>query len=185
MIRWPTLLSTLAAATLLACGGGGPGEVCIAAGTTTDADDPEVLFNGTCVAEGELFSDSYDCDLVEGPCSSVRLGATIEVGDPDPERLDDPDLAWSTAQLASCSCICCHNEDGVSAHIWSWDYAPAWTDTISSERLETLMEYAGHRGDILQPEENNGFRRDIIGLPTNDPERMRAFAQRELARRGE
>jgi hypothetical protein len=70
----------------------------------------------------------------------------------------------------------------LSAHIYSWNFAPAWTDSLDTERLESLVD-DGTREDDIAPENNNGFSRLATGLPSTDGDRLKAFFQRELERR--
>ncbi len=158
---------------------------CLSDGVAYDEVPQDSIFNGTCVAEGERFDASYSCEKVEGPCTDVERGqASRQVDEPDPARLTDPDLGWAQDQLLSCSCSCCHRDAGVSAHVWSSDFVDAvWTDSASDARLQALLEYPPHPGE-LAAEDNNGFTRDDLAMPTTDPARMRAFLERELLRRG-
>lgn len=169
---------------LSACGEQGS---CLADGVRYEELPEGSIFNGTCVPEGQRFGEQFDCDLVEGPCTDAERGQpSVQVIDPDPERLTDPDLGWASAQVASCSCSCCHNDAGVSAYVWSHDFAnEVWTDSMNTDRLRALAEYPVHTGNILSPDENHGFHRDQTGLPTTDPDRLRAFLEREIARRGD
>ncbi|MCO4770790.1 MAG: hypothetical protein KDA24_12230 [Deltaproteobacteria bacterium] len=178
-------LALLLPALMAACGGSE--SVCLSDGVQYDELPEGAIFNGTCVSEGERFDDRYSCDMVEGPCRDEPHGTpSSQVTNPDPERLNDPDLDWAQAQAASCSCSCCHRDSGVSADIWSYDFeGGAWTDSMNTDRLRRLAEYPSHTGNVLSPEENFGFRRDETGMPTTDPDRLRAFLEREVMRRGD
>jgi hypothetical protein len=149
---------------------------------TPNDGEPTGVENGTCAPEGAAFTDHFSCDGIAGPCPSTdERGARAQVP-ADATRQDDPDLAWSAQQIRACSCSCCHNDDGLAAHVYSWNFAPAWTDSLSTERLETLA--AGDYDDEdISPSENNGFSRLISDIPSTDGERMRAFFERELNRR--
>ena len=85
-------------------------------------------------------------------------------------------------QLQSCSCSCCHNNAGESAHIWSWDFDPVWTDSIETERLERLASTLG-RVDNIAPLGNEGFSRSISDFPSTDGQRFVDYLLREQARR--
>jgi hypothetical protein len=149
---------------------------------TPNDGEPTGVENGTCAPDGESFTDHFSCDGIAGPCPSTdERGASARVS-PDASRQDDPDLAWSAQQIRACSCSCCHNDDGLAAHIYSWNFSPAWTDSLNTERLESLATGDG-RDDDLSPGENNGFSREISDIPSTDGNRMKAFFQRELSRR--
>jgi hypothetical protein len=139
--------------------------------------------NGTCAPEGERFVDNFSCDEVVGPCAKSEATGAFARVEEDAARLEDPDLEWSKQQLEACSCICCHDSVGQGSLFWAYDFGPAWTDSVSTELVERLVEgeFAGFQS--IPPAENNGFTRDPLGFPTNDPDRMRAFFERELARR--
>lgn len=140
--------------------------------------------NGTCAPEGEAFLDRYSCEGVQGQSPTTEATASAQVAAPDPSRLEDPDLAWSAGQLESCSCVCCHVSEGIAGYSWAADFAPAWTDSASDGALSSLAGPPPHFLEILPPEENHGFERELTGMPSTDPERMLAFLRRELARRG-
>ncbi|MFT7520485.1 MAG: hypothetical protein ACI9MC_002634 [Kiritimatiellia bacterium] len=140
--------------------------------------------NGTCAPEGEVFTDHYSCDGVEGPSRGDEPPGAVARVDENPARALDPDLPWVQDQLAACSCICCHNNNGESAHIWSWDFEPVWTDSIETDRLERMAsEDAFRPGDNIDPTTNNGFSRVISGIPSTDGERLMEYLRREVERR--
>lgn len=171
---------TLLAAVLAGC----DDKVCTPAGEYDGDGPPPGVTNGTCAPEEQLFTDHFSCNGIQGPCpSSDERGAKRRVAE-DASRLGDPDLAWSTAQLTSCSCTCCHHDGGLSAHVWSWDFAPVWTDSLDTERLKTLAARPTDPHEDIAPADNNGFSRVESDIPSTDGVRMRAFLERELARRG-
>ncbi len=142
--------------------------------------------NGTCAPHGELFLDHFTCDEVEGPSSTDRSDehASTKVSAPDPARLDDPDLAWITAELAACSCVCCHNDTGIGAYRWSYEFEPTFIDSVDDEVLLRFTDPPPPHAPKIPPEENNGFARGEFGFPSTDKQRFEAFIDRELARRG-
>jgi hypothetical protein len=153
-------------------------EVC----TPSGEGEANGVQNGTCAPEGERFTDHFSCEGVEGPCAGGgERGAKAQVA-ADPATQSDPDLAWSANQIRACSCSCCHNNQGVAAHIYSWDFAPAWTDSLSTERLERVVGEYNSDEDIAAAD-NNGFSRLGTGIPSTDPTRLSAFLARELERR--
>src|SRR5688572_19689452 len=102
-------------------------------------DVNQAIKNGTCAAENTAFEDTYECSRVEGPCPGSSGEASAKVAE-DPSRLEDPDLAWSVAQLDACTCSCCHDVGGVGDHRWSSNFTPAWTDSAETRVLRILLE---------------------------------------------
>ena len=175
-MRWvPTLMFLAVAA---ACGDS-EGEV-DDDGFLAPLDNGQIR-NGTCVAEGSLFRDEYDCSLVEGPTPGSTDPATSHAGAADPARVEDPDAAWALSQLRSCSCVCCHGEGGRGASYWSTDFEPFWVDSARDSALESLGPSPDRtpHSEYLNPEKNHGFVREQ-GPPTTDPDRMAAFFQRQI-----
>ena len=149
---------------------------------TKPFQDPfaDEIINGTCAPEGETFTSVYSCETVQGAISILPTGAVSKV-EYNPATLEDPDYEWVAEQLSACSCTCCHTNNGTGTHIWSSTFEPAWTDSADSDLLESLLRPLG--GDAPIAEENNGFSTDSTFHPTTNPERFRAFIERELARR--
>ena len=140
------------------------------------------ITNGTCVPDGQRFDDTYDCSLVEGPGPGSPAPPSSKVTNADPARVEDPDATWAQEQLSSCSCMCCHNDQGGKGAVyWAVDFEPFWVDSVTDSGLRKLAgEGEAHdRSGYLNPEKNNGFSR-IKGPPTTDPDRMQAFMQRQL-----
>lgn len=145
--------------------------------------------NGRCVPEGHLFTDYFSCPSIVGPQGDPSIDSAAQVVNPDPARLEDPDLEWSVGQLRACSCICCHGPPGSppdgptgeGRYLWDYTFAPTWTDSVSNTGLSKLSSAP----PVTSPpaETNHGFDRNTITLPTNNPARMKAFLQRELERR--
>jgi hypothetical protein len=126
---------------------------CLDQGQAMDAD--------TCVAvvaaDGRLPGQSY-----------YHAGAAPPP-DPDP-RLRDPDYLWLRAQIDRCTCACCHTSSygGPGAYSWDLDFRPNWIDSATDWSLGVL---AG-----INPSENQL-------LPSEDPERVLAIVNQEIARR--
>jgi hypothetical protein len=110
--------------------------------------------------------------------------------DPAAMRPEEPEFAnelqWVTGQIQSGACTCCHDsaKDGYAAR---WDIAVGgpWIDQFSSRGLAIMA------GRLDSPAfgtkagvDINGFSREKSGASTTDPDRMRAFFDAELARRG-
>jgi hypothetical protein len=139
--------------------------------------------------EGRSFTDYADCDVVftQRPYYPVAPYGTTASDDP---RLEDDafmaEVEWARQQVASTGCVCCHAvapaPQGPS--LWYID-EPIWTDTVSDSGLALFAGWADSRSLGAYPaSENNGFDRDAVGLPSTDVDRMRAFIEGELSRRG-
>ncbi len=179
MPRLFSLLSSLllaVVAPLLGC----DDERCHPSGSEVE-DEDKAIKNGTCGPENTAFEDTYECSRVEGPCASSSGEASAKVAE-DPTRLEDPDLAWATAQLGACSCTCCHHIGAIADHRWAWDFSPVWTDSATGSVLRELIEEADP-DYAIDGAKNNGFSVHALHLPTTDAARMRGFIERELARR--
>jgi hypothetical protein len=67
--------------------------------------------------------------------------------------------------------------------VWSSDFEEeVWTDSANDARLLDMISSPSHPGQV-RPEDNFGFSRDELGIPSSDPDRLRAFIERELDRR--
>ena len=140
--------------------------------------------NGTCVAHGDLFTDEYSCTTVQGPTPESTDPASSKVTNPDPDRLTDPDIEWMTEELFACSCICCHINTGAGGYVWSAEFEPVFTDSISDDLLLRFIGPPPVAGNGIPPEDNHGFDREETGIPTTDAARMKAYIDREITRRG-
>lgn len=141
--------------------------------------------------EGRLFSDYADCDVVISQRPYWAASAEVDVAADDP-RLTDPDwqdeYAWVTAQVEASACICCHSVDEApngEPSGWNLQAAPIWTESLDDDGMAMMAGWVDSSVfGAFAPEDNNGFARDLTGLPSTDPQRMRAFWEGELARRG-
>ena len=143
-----------------------------------------------CTEEGRNFEDYASCDVVrtQRPYSPVPPNDTEPANDP---RLQDADyaaeLAWVKGQLNSCACACCH-KDSITpngAAIFDTDAAGNFANTFTNYGLAFAARafdssYLGN----YPAAENNGFSRDVAGLPSTDQQRMKAFFTAELEHRG-
>ncbi|MCB9540404.1 MAG: proteinase inhibitor [Myxococcales bacterium] len=163
-----------------------------AAGEPPGATDGEVctptIISGS-TEPGRRYADYADCDVVrtQRPYYPRAPEAPGTEGDP---RLDDADymgeLAWVKQQAEASACACCHtaSDTPMGAAVWDTEAGPLWIDTVSDEALAMLGGYTDSAAfGFLPAGENNGFDRSTTGLPTTDVERLRAFVERELARR--
>ncbi|MEL6349964.1 MAG: proteinase inhibitor, partial [Myxococcota bacterium] len=144
-----------------------------------------------CTEEGRRFSDYASCDDVRSQRGYYPLDASGFETPPDDPVWDDPDfwteLAWVTTQVESCGCICCHSTETAPQGPSNWfvESGGIWTDSMFESGL---AQSAGWVDSSLlgffDAADNNGFDRDGYGFPSTDPERMQAFFEGELARRG-
>jgi hypothetical protein len=141
--------------------------------------------------EGRRYIDYASCESVY--TQRPYWAAAVEAGTPD----DDPryesekymdNHEWFTSQVESTACVCCHSteaapEAGPSG--WYIEASGLWIDTIDDDGLAMLAGWIDSTAfGAFHPEENNGFSRDVTGVPTSDPGRMKAFLETELSRRG-
>jgi hypothetical protein len=138
---------------------------------------------------GRRFADYADCDVVR---TQRPFWSAPPAREPDPNdpRLEDAqfaaELAWVTEQVAASGCTCCHDSSS-SSTVAQWDVAAAgvWLDTLSDPGLALFAGLAD--SSVLgayEPEDANGFARELTGVPSTDPERMQAFMLAELDARG-
>lgn len=139
---------------------------------------------------GRYFPDYASCEVVltQRPYAPVPPAATPSPEDP---RLQDPDfmgeLAWAKRQLQATGCTCCHDSGALGIPASQWDLAadPIWLDTLSNNGLALFAGLADSSVLGAYPAADNfGFDRSVVGVPTTDPERMKAFMLLELERRG-
>ena len=147
-----------------------------------EPDPDRVVVNGSCAPAGESFLDSYSCDTIEGPTGDPGVPSTAKV-EHNPETLGDPDYDWVLEQAAACSCSCCHSDGAQGQSIWNVQFSPAFTDSADDARLSALMGISGDNHGGLDGDENYGFERTRGSMPTQDIDRLVAFAERELERR--
>lgn len=127
-----------------------------------------------CLPPGEAMSDEVCLAVVEADgrfpgTSHDRSG----VAPPDPDvRSDHPELAWLTAEIERCTCVCCHRTSygGPGAYFWDLDFEPVWLDSASGWSLEV---FSGLRESESQR------------LPVEDLARVQAIITAELDRRDE
>lgn len=148
-----------------------------------------VAMNG-CVPEGLIFEEYASCLPVRTQRPFYFSPPDSIAADDDP-RLQDADymgeVEWAKSQVLACGCVCCHSSgstgDGSSA--WDIDAGPIWTDSLDDR---SVAMFAGAMSSYAlgwyPADDNNGFSRDVAGVPTTDPGRMTEFFQAELERRG-
>ncbi|WP_437950343.1 proteinase inhibitor [Sorangium sp. So ce296] len=173
-----------------------PELVCVEpeAGEPAGQSDGKVCTFGAisgCTEPGRRFTDYASCEPVftqrpywPAPPSEYKTPS-------DDPRLSDPEwlaeLAWVTEQTEACGCVCCHSENTAPAGPSNWyiEAGPIWTDSFNPSGLALAAGWVSSAAlGAYPPDQNNGFSRDVAGLPTTDPARMVAFFEGELERRG-
>lgn len=148
-----------------------------------------VMISGA-TEEGKYFPDYADCNVVitQRPFWSAPPTRTAAADDP---RLNDSaylrELEWVRQQIAATGCVCCHDSKSLGKQASQWDISlgPLWLDSLSDNGLALFAGFAD--SSVLgayKPEDNNGFDRNVVGVPTTDNERMGRFMRSELTRRG-
>jgi hypothetical protein len=139
---------------------------------------------------GRYFPDYASCDVVRTQRPFWVAPPAMEPSEDDP-RLDDArfvaELEWVTEQVRATGCTCCHDATAHEGKAAQWDISrgPIWTDTVSDDGVALFTGLASSAVlGAYPPEENNGFDRESVGLPSTDPQRMRRFFIAELERRG-
>ncbi len=139
--------------------------------------------------EGRRFSDYASCEVVlsQRPYYPVPAAEQPDTSDP---RMDDPEytgeLAWVREQIEASACICCHSDEAPNgASNWTIDAPGNWMWSFRDAGLAMAAGWIDSTSfGAYPPEENNGFDRTTIGVPSTDPERMAAFFAAELNYRG-
>jgi len=147
---------------------------------------------GGCAEEGQRFDDYGSCDDVRSQRGYYPVNEdSFETPSDDPILQDavwTGELNWAKKQMDSCGCICCHDSSVTPDGASNWDINSSkgvWTDGFYPSGLAIAAGWID--SSLLgayPPEENNGFGRDLAGLPSTDQARMVAFFEGELERRG-
>lgn len=140
---------------------------------------------------GRHYTDYASCEPVytQRPYWASAVEANTPEDDP---RYDDKEFGaeyeWVTGQVEASACVCCHSVDAAPAAGPSGWYIEApgiWIDTLDDDATAMLAGWIDSTAfGAFEPEENNGFAREITGMPSTNPLRMKAFWEAELARRG-
>lgn len=158
------------------------------------SDDGEVCTWGTiggCTEEGRKFIDYAVCSavLTQRPYAPVPP-SNFETPEDDPLWANAGFLGevdWTKRQAESCGCVCCHSASVAPRGAANWDTEAEgiWTDTFTNLGLAIMAGWVDSTAlGAHEPEDNNGFDRSQTGIPTTDIERMVAFFEGELGRRG-
>lgn len=136
--------------------------------------------------EGRHYEDYADCNVVYTQRPYYPVDGNDLTGD---ERMDDPaytaELDWVREQIEATACVCCHSDvaPGGSSN-WTIDAPGNWVGTFDDTGLAFSAGWIDSTSfGAFPPEENNGFDRRY-GVPSTDPDRMRAFFLAELEHRG-
>jgi hypothetical protein len=104
--------------------------------------------------------------------SKLFRGWCIE-SKPDDPRLSDEaylaELAWVTEQVEASGCVCCHDSKVLGKQAGEWDIrlGPLWLDSLPDTGLALFAGLADSSTlGAYHPEDNNGFNRDITGIPS-------------------
>jgi hypothetical protein len=161
-------------------GAGPEGKVCT-----------NVAISGSTEA-GKYFPDYGACDVVmtQRPYWPAPPARASRSDDP---RLSDAsylaEVAWVTEQVETTGCVCCHDArampEGMGPSQWDIALGPLWLDSLSDTGLSLFAGLADSTSlGAYRPEDNNGFDRNVVGIPTDDNARMERFMRAELQRRG-
>lgn len=138
---------------------------------------------------GYYFPDIASCEDVRTQRPFFLVESPVETS-PDDPRLGDKqfmqELSWVTSQAASTGCTCCHDST-LQVGYAAWDIAAEWiwTDMLTPRGVAILAgKIPSDSGGLYPTEENFGFDRSQTGIASTDPNRMRAFFEAELSRRG-
>ena len=143
-----------------------------------------------CTEEGRRFEDYGNCEEIrtQRPYGPVPPNDTQPTED---ARMQDPtyaaEVAWVKGQIESCACVCCHKAS-VSpggASIFDTEFPGNFANSFTDWGLAfgARVFDSSLLGAYPAPE-NNGFGRDVAGMPSTDQERMKAFFAGELQHRG-
>lgn len=140
---------------------------------------------------GRSFAAYADCNVVrtQRPYWPAPPAKAPNAADP---RLSNPayaaEVRWVTEQVKATACTCCHDTrhappSGPSQ--WFTTEDGAWVSTVSDGGAALFAGLADSSVLGAFPASmNNGFQRDVTGLPSTDAARMRAFWMAELEHRG-
>ncbi len=140
--------------------------------------------------EGRRYQDYASCDdvLTQRPYYPSDPASTTPSND---ARLADTafmaEVAWARQQVEASACVCCHSIDLAPSGPSQWfvEAPGVWLDSISDSGLAMMAGLADSSAfGAFPPEQNNGFDRSVLGVPTTDNERMQALLLGEWQRRG-
>lgn len=140
---------------------------------------------------GRRYLDYASCEpvLTQRPYWSNEVSADTPDDDP---RYDDAawmdELDWVTSEVEASACVCCHSVEAApngETSGWSIEAEGLWIDTLDDDAMAMMAGWIDSTSfGAYAPEHNNGFAREITGMPSSQPQRMKDFLEGELARRG-
>lgn len=140
--------------------------------------------------EGRRFQDYASCDVVrtQRPYAPYPRPDDAERAD---ERLNDPtykaELDWVKSQIEATACVCCHATSLTPNGASNWDIEQPgnFMNGFYDSGLALGANWVNSEAlGAFPADENNGFDREISGIPSTDPQRMRDFFIAELQFRG-
>ena len=140
--------------------------------------------------EGRRYIDYASCEPVftQRPYWASAVEANTPEDDPRyGDKQFSTELDWVTSQVEASACVCCHSADIAPAGPSGWflEADGIWIDTLDDDAIAMLAGWIDSTAfGAFEPEDNNGFAREITGMPSTEPLRMKAFWVTELARRG-
>ena len=145
-----------------------------------------------CTEPGRRYADYGSCETVINQRPYWSAGPSdFKTPDNDPLHTDavyQQELSWVAEQMDACACVCCHSTKAAPAEgpsNWFIEAPGIWTDSFYPTGLAMAAGWIESWAFGAFPaHQNNGFSRDQTGIPTTDPDRMRAFFEGELTRRG-
>ena len=140
--------------------------------------------------EGRYFADYASCETVLTQRPYWANAVEADTPEDDPRYADEEwqtELEWITGQVEASACVCCHSAElapgGASG--WFLEADGLWVDTLDDDGMAMLAGWIDSTAfGAFEPEHNNGFSRELTGLPSTDPPRTLAFFEKELQRRG-
>lgn len=156
----------------------GPGHVCVQ------------NYIAGAVSGGQEFVDYGQCETVreQRPYWFVPPKGGDDPNDP---RLQDAafkkEYDWVVSQIRSVGCSCCHTaKSGVKSTKWDLDAKGVFADQLSAFGLAVFTgeNVDFHRLARFDPKDNYGFDQSRTAVPTQDPQRFKAFFMAEAQRRG-
>lgn len=142
-----------------------------------------------CTEAGRRFDDYVSCESLYDTRGYYPV--PVEYDTTPDARLDDPEWVeeyeWMTEQAASCSCVCCHSDISTPEGPAKWfiEADPIWINSADDYAMAFFAGWVDSSNfGMLPPWDNNGFDRGTTGIPTTDIDRMKAFLEGELERRG-
>ncbi len=146
---------------------------------------------GGCVEPGRKYIDYASCEEPISQRSYYPKAANEEQMAKEDPRLEDPEfvteLDWVKEQVEACGCVCCHDSRITPEAPSNW-YVDAPGNFLATF-FDSGIAFGANLTDssalgAYPPEQNNGFERTTVGIPSTDPARMRKFFEDELAHRG-